>query len=181
MEQVGDLAVTIGLWSGYGLWFVLMVAASFLIFLGLPGGWIALGLAVLYDLLWGFTAVGWIGLGIFAALLTVGEVVESLLGTVYVARKGATFAGAVGAFVGAFVGAILGSNVLPVVGTILGSLAGAFVGAVAGEYHRNRQLHPSMRMGWHALVGRVVAGGIKIGLALVGALLVAVMAWPPGR
>jgi hypothetical protein len=178
VEQTGDLLVTLGLWAGYGLWFILMITAIFLVVLGLPGGWIALGLAVLYDLLWGFDAVGWPALLLFAGLLTVGEVVESLLGTVYVARKGATFPGAVGAFVGAFVGALLGSSVLPVVGTILGSLGGAFLGGVAGEYYRNQQLQPSMRIGWHALVGRVVAGGVKIGLALVGALLVAVRAWP---
>jgi len=180
MEHAGDIAASVGIWMGYSVWVLLMFASIFTIFLSIPGGWIALGLAVIYDFFWGFHAVGWPGLAVFAGLLAIGEVIESLLGTLYVAKKGATTWGVVGAFVGGIVGAIAGSGVIPLVGTILGSFVGAFAGAVLGEYLRNEQLEPSMRVGWHALVGRVIASSVKFALSLVGALTVAVLAWPLG-
>lgn len=181
MEQAGDIAASLGLWIAWAVWVVLMLGSILSIFVGIPGGWIALGLAVLYDLIFGFHAIGWPGLLIFAALLTIGEIVESLLGTLYVARKGATSWGVIGAFVGGIVGAIAGSGVVPLVGTILGSFAGAFVGAVLGEYLRNEQLEPSMRVGFHALMGRVLASSIKFALSLVGTITMAVLAWPAGQ
>jgi len=180
MEQAGEFAISLGVWIGYAFWVLLMLSSIFTIFISIPGGWIALGLAVVYDLIWGFSAIGWPGLVVFAALLALGEVIESLLGTLYVAKKGATAWGVIGAFVGGIAGAIAGSGVVPLVGTILGSFAGAFAGAVLGEYLRNEQLQPSMRVGFHALVGRVIASTVKLGLSLVGAMTVAVLAWPRG-
>ena len=57
-----------------------------------------------------------------------------------------------GGFVGGLVGAILGSGAVPVLGTLLGGLVGAFGGAVLGEYLRDQQLEPSLRIGVHATV-----------------------------
>ncbi len=137
----------------------------------------ALAVAFLYDLAFGFTRIGWTWLGIFAGLLVLGEILESLLGILYVARKGASRAGVVGAFLGGMVGALLGSTALPVVGTILGSFAGAFAGAVLGEYWKNDQLEPSLRVGWHATVGRILATVVKLGLSLTGIVFVLRAAW----
>ncbi len=178
MHEAAGVALTITVWAGYFLWALLMLASTVSIFVGLPGGWIALALAVLYDLIWGFHALGWKALAVFAALMVVGEIVESLLGTLYVARKGATSWGVIGALLGGFAGALAGGSVLPLAGAILGSFAGAFIGAVAGEFLRDRRLQPSMRVGLHALVGKVVASSIKFALALAGAVSMAVVAWP---
>lgn len=178
LGRVGAFFAEVGLWSGYGLWVFLMVVGCFAVLLSLPGGWIAFALAVLYDLLHGFEAIGLWRLGIFAALLGLGELVESLLGLVYVAKKGATRYGVIGGFVGGIAGAVLGSGVVPVFGTLFGSFLGAFAGAVAGEYWRDRQIEGSVRIGMHATVGRVLAQAVKFALALTGAVLCAAGAVP---
>lgn len=170
-------AASVGVWAGTILWTVLLAASCLAILLSLPGGWIALGLAVLYDAFFGFDAVGWVRLSVFAGLLMVGEIVEAILGSVYVARKGATKWGVVGAFAGGVAGAILGSPVFPVVGTLVGGFAGAFAGAVAGEYLRDRRLEPSLRVGFHATVGRLLAAITKSTLAATGATISVVAAF----
>ena len=122
MEAIGDFAGNLGYWTGVSLWVLLLLVANFVILISLPGGWIALGLAVVFDAVTGFSAIGWITLAIFAGLLVVGEVIESLLGMVYVAKKGATRWGVVGGFVGGIAGAVLGSGAMPVLGTLLGGI-----------------------------------------------------------
>lgn len=172
MEAFGQFMGDLGTWLGVGLWIALLLVANFGILISLPGGWIALGLALAFDAITGFTAIGWIPLAVFAGLLGVGEAVESLLGMVYVARKGATRWGVIGAFVGGVVGAVLGSGLVPVVGTLIGGLLGAFGGAVGGEYLRDQQLEPSLRIGVHATVGKLLATTVKFGLSVAGTVLV---------
>ena len=172
-ENLATTSASIGMWAGYVFWVILLVVACATILITLPGGWIALGLAVLYDLLHGFDRIGWTVLGIFAGLLVLGEIVESLLGTLYVARKGATRYGVIGGFVGGIVGAIVGSSAMPLVGTLVGGALGAFGGAVLGEYLRDQRLEPSLRIGWHATVGRLLATSVKFALALSGSILAA--------
>jgi len=170
-ESIAGSAASVGFWLGYGTWILLLFTSCFTILLGLPGGWVALGLAVVYDLFFGFSQIGWLWLGVFAGLLVVGEIIESLLGMVYVAKKGATRYGIIGGFVGGLVGAALGSGVVPIVGTLIGTFVGAFVGAVAGEYLRDQQLEPSLRIGWHSTVGRLLATTVKFALSVTGSVL----------
>lgn len=177
MERFLGAAGTVGVWTGTIVWAALTAIACLTVLLSLPGGWIALGLAVVYDALWGFGAVGPGRLVIFAALLGLGELVEALLGSVYVARRGATRWGVVGAFAGGIAGAVLGSGVAPILGTLAGGFVGAFAGAVAGEFWRDRRLEPSLRIGFHATVGRLLAALVKGALAAAGAVLVAVAAF----
>lgn len=172
MEAVGEFAGSFGYWTGVSVWILLLLVANFVILVSLPGGWIALGLAVIFDAITGFSSIGWVSLAIFAGLLIVGEVIESLLGMVYVAKKGATRWGVIGGFVGGIAGAILGSGAVPVVGTLLGGLAGAFGGAVLGEYLRDQQLEPSLRIGVHATVGKLLATTVKFGLSVAGTVVV---------
>lgn len=160
------------------MWTLALAVGCLSVLLSLPGGWVALGLAVLWDALHGFDSIGVWRLVGFAALLVVGEAVEAALGSFYVAKKGASVWGVVGTFVGGIVGAIVGSAALLVVGTLLGAFAGAFAGAVTGEYLRDRRLEPSLRVGFHATVGRFLAVSAKGFLAAVGAGLVA---WPVWR
>jgi hypothetical protein len=162
-----------GLWAVTVLWAAALAAGCLAVLLSLPGGWIALGLAVLYDLGFGFEAIGPARLIVFAVLLGVGEAVEAALGTVYVAARGATKWGVVGALVGGIAGAIAGSAALPILGTFAGSVVGAFAGAVGGEYFRERRLEPSVRVGFHAMVGRLGALTVKAVLAFAGAWIAA--------
>jgi hypothetical protein len=172
METIGEVAGNVGYWIGISFWILLLLVSNFVILVSLPGGWIALGLAVVLDAITGFSSIGLVSLGIFAGLLVVGEVIESLLGLVYVAKKGATRWGVIGGFVGGLVGAIAGSGAVPVLGTLLGGLVGAFGGAVLGEYLRDQQLEPSLRIGVHATVGKLLATTVKFGLSMAGTILV---------
>lgn len=176
MDSLLEAARTVGLWSGTILWVGLLLLSCFAILISLPGGWIALALAVLFDLLHGFRAIGWQRLLLFAALLTVGEIIEAFLGSLYVAKKGATRYSVVGTFVGGILGGIAGTSVVPVVGTLIGGFLGAFLGAAAGEMVRERRVEPSVRIGLHATVGRLLAVLVKYVLAATGTAIVVIAA-----
>lgn len=167
-----ELLSEIGQWSGYVLWALLLIVASLFVYLGLGGSFIVLGLAVIWAVATGFDPLTWQWLLVLLGLALLGELLEFLIGTFYVAQKGATKAGVVAAFVGGLVGAILGNSVMPVIGAVLGSFAGAFVGAVMGEYRRYRRLEPSLRVGGYAFLGRVLAMVLKHVIALVMVFLV---------
>ncbi len=173
MEQFLGAAGTVGLWTGAIVWAALLAVSCFAILFALPGGWVALGLAVVYDALYGFEAIGAGRLIVFAVLLGIGEGVEALLGSVYVAKQGATRWGVIGGFSGGILGAVVGTPITPVAGTLVGGFLGAFGGAVAGEWLRDRRLEPSLRVGLHATIGRFLAVTAKGLLATSGAAIVA--------
>jgi len=172
-----DILQTIGQWSGFVLWSLLLVTASLFVYLGLGGNFIILGLAVVHALITGFDPVSWPLLAVLLGLALLGELIEFLVGTFYAARQGATRQGIVGAFIGGLLGAGAGNTLVPVVGAVLGSFVGAFGGAVAGEYYREQRLEPSLRIGAHAFVGRLTAILIKhlIGLVMVFLILKATL------
>jgi len=170
----------IGQWTWFILWVILLLAASLLVYVGLGGNFIILGLALLHGLVTGFDPIGWRLLVLLLIVALVAEGIEFLLGTFYVARKGASRAGVVAAFVGGLLGAAAGTAVLPVVGSILGSFAGAFAGAILGEYHHQRQLEPSFRIGGHAFVGKLAAIFVKHACGLVMIFLILRKTWPAG-
>lgn len=161
-----DLFMTILQHTGLVLFYLLLFVLNALIFAGVPGGWAAFVAILIWDIATGFSTVGWPLLVAMIALLVLGEIVESLLGVVYVARKGATKWGVLGAFIGGIVGAIAGSAALPFVGTVLGALAGAFLGAVALEYAWYHTLDDAMKTGFAAFVGKLAAFFVKFALSL---------------
>jgi len=162
-----ELLSAIGQWSGFVIWGLLLVTASLFVYLGLGGTFIILGLSAIYAAVTGFDPITWRWLLILLGLALLGELIEFLVGTFYVAQKGATKTGVTLAFVGGLLGAFLGNSALPIIGAVLGSFVGAFAGAVYGQYRHNRSLEPSLRVGGHALLGRVVAILIKHAIALM--------------
>ena len=100
----------IGLWSGYALWALLLVAASLFVYLGLGGTFIVLGLALVHALVTGYHPIGWKLLAVLLGLALLGEGIEFVVGTFWVARKGATRRGVLGAFVGGLAGAAAGNG-----------------------------------------------------------------------
>ncbi|MCP4571621.1 MAG: DUF456 domain-containing protein [bacterium] len=168
MEFLAEL----GQWSWYVLWALLLVAASLFVYLGLGGNFIILGLALIHALATGFDPIGWKLLAILAGIAALGEFIEFVVGTFYVAKRGASKLGVAVAFAGGLLGAFLGNGVLPVAGAVLGSFLGAFGGAVLGEYWHRQRLEPSLRIGGHAFVGRLLAIVIKHALGLVMVFLI---------
>jgi uncharacterized protein YqgC (DUF456 family) len=151
---------------GLVVFYVSLFICNVLIFVGLPGGWIALAGIFIYGLATKFSRIGWRMLVIMAAMAVAGEIVESLLGLVYVSRKGATKWGVLGAFVGGLAGALLGTLVIPVFGSILFGFAGAFGGAVLFEYIFYRSLDRALRTGFFAFMGKLNAMLVKFALGL---------------
>lgn len=168
----------LGAWTGFALWTILLLAASLLTYLGLGGNIVICALALIWGLVSGFESITWPFLGLLAGLTVLGEVIESLLGIVYVAKKGATRYGVTGVFVGGLLGATLGNGMVPVVGALIGSFVGAFLGAVLGEYWRERNVEPSLRIGWHAFFGKMLAIVVKHAIGMGMIWLILRRTWP---
>jgi uncharacterized protein YqgC (DUF456 family) len=158
-------------WVGFGLG--LLVGLLF-IPLGLAGTWIILGVGCVVSLLTEFTRVEWQVLLVLGILAGIGEVLESLLGVFSVRRFGASKWAMLGTFVGGIVGGIAGTGVVPIIGSLVGAFVGAFVGAVAGELLHRREMSASMRAGWGAFLGRLLAIVIKFE---IGVVMVIVLIW----
>jgi uncharacterized protein YqgC (DUF456 family) len=157
--------------------YILIFVLNLCIFLGIPGGWIALGAILIYDLATGFSTVGWKWLIVMAVVLIVGEVVESLLGLVYVAHKGATRWGVLGAFLGGLVGAVVGTFIMPFIGTIVFGFAGAFAFAVFFEYVYYGSLDRALQTGFFAFIGKLAAMFTKLLLSLGNLAVFAYLSW----
>jgi uncharacterized protein YqgC (DUF456 family) len=162
---------------GLVLLYLLLLALNVSIFLGVPGGWIAFGGIVIYDIATGFSTVGWKWLVVMGVVLVVGEVIESLLGIVYVARKGASRWGVLGAFIGGIAGAIAGSFVLPFIGSIIFGLVGAFALAVLFEYIYYKSLDRALQTGFFAFIGKLGAMFVKMVLSLVNLGVFVYLSW----
>ena len=162
---------------GLVLFYIVLLGLNVAIFLGIPGGWIAFGAIVVYDLATGFSTVGWKWLIVMAVILVVGELIESMLGIVYVARKGASRWGVLGTFVGGIAGAIGGSFIIPFIGSIVFGLIGAFALAVLFEYLYYRSLDRALQTGFFAFIGKLGAMFVKLVLSLINLGLFIYMSW----
>ena len=161
-----------GGWAWYVLWAGLLLVASLFVYLGLGGNFIVLALALVHALITGFDPIGWPLLALLAGLALLGEGIEFVLGNFYVLKKGASGLGTVGGFVGGLAGAMVGNSLLPIAGAVLGSFVGAFLGCVVGEFWNRQRLEPSLRIGTHAFIGRLLAIVVKHALGLVMVFLV---------
>jgi uncharacterized protein YqgC (DUF456 family) len=140
-----------------------LVLSLILIALGLPGLWVMIASAVVYNILLGATPIGWftiVGVGILAAI---AEIIEWTLSGKYARKYGGSRRAAWGAVIGGTVGAILGFP-LPIIGPLIGAFAGSFIGALVGEVSAGGSRKDATRVAWGALVGRVAATAIKMGI-----------------
>ena len=162
---------------GLVFFYVVLLAFNVCIFLGLPGGWIAYGAIFIYDAITGFSTVGWRWLTVMGAVMVVAEIAESVLGVVYVAAKGATRWGVLGAFLGGILGAVGGSFIIPFVGSIIFGLIGAFVLAVAFEYIYYRSMDRALQTGFFAFIGKLLAWFVKFALSLFNLGVFIYLSW----
>ncbi len=169
---MGEILQAVGGWAWYVVWTILLLAATMLVYVGLGGTFVVLGLAFLHALITGFEPIGWSLLAWLLGLALAGEAIEFLLGNFYAVGRGASVPGAVGAYLGGFAGGLALVGLAPPLGAVLGSFLGAFLGGVLGEYRRQRRLEPSLRIGSHAFVGRVLAIIVKHAVGLVMATLI---------
>lgn len=161
---------------------LLALAASLLVALllvpvGLPGTWLMLGAALVYDWLVPSAPIGWTAIGVATAIAVVGEVIEFSLAARYTRRYGGSPRAGWGAIAGGIAGAIVGLP-LPVVGSVIGAFVGAFAGALLLELTRRESTGGSAtRVAWGALLGRVAATVAKTGLACAMVAVLLLGAW----
>ena len=140
---------------------------------GLPGNWVLVGTALVVALIPGFGDLPWTWFFACLGFAVLGEVIESLLGLVVVAKKGGTRWGVIGSFLGGMLGVVLGSAMAPPFGGVLLGFVGAFGGAVFGEYMREQRADSALKIGFWAFVGRSLAilGKIAAGGGIVWVLI----------
>jgi uncharacterized protein YqgC (DUF456 family) len=160
------------------LLYIVLTAVWLSTVLGFPGNWILVGVAVIIALVSRFSAMTWGYLLLCVGAATLGEVVESTLGAVVVVRRGGTWWGVAGSVLGGFAGVILGAGVAPPLGSVVFGFVGAFFGAVLGEFARQRQLEPAVRIGFWSFVGRMLAVAAKLSVGCVVLWVIIVATWP---
>lgn len=165
---------------GIALLVLAQVAGLLMIPFGLPGIWVQVVAVGVFGWLGGFREIGWVTIGIVAALAVAAEVAEFALGGRYAARYGGSRRAAWGAILSGLVGAVLGVPV-PVIGSVIGAFVGSFVGAALMEASltwRNPEWRGALRVGWGALLGRLVATAVKSGIGvMVAVIAVAAAVW----
>jgi uncharacterized protein YqgC (DUF456 family) len=134
-----------------------------LIVLGLPGLWIMVATAVAYNLLVPGDPIGWFTLVAVTALGIVAEVLEFTLSGKYARKYGGSRRAGWWAIIGGLIGAFVGFPV-PIVGPVIGAFVGSFVGALAAELSVGTHPRDATRVGYGALMGRVVSTVLKIGI-----------------
>lgn len=170
-------------WSAYAyavVFALLGLGCLFLLVLGLPGTWLMLAIAFLFELGDGVAlpgparvTFGWGLLAINAGLALVGEAIEAVAGVAGTRFGGGTRRGMIGAFFGGLAGAIFltGLVPIPVLGTLLGAMLGAFLGAWVGE-----ATGPAARGRDHNLRAAFGAAAGKLG-GTIAKLAIGVVMW----
>ena len=152
---------------------LLMVGALLVIPLGLPGLWIMIGVAAMGAI------VGEIGvLTLIACVLiaTIAELIEFFLVKRLTRQYGGSPKAFWGALVGGFVGVLIGAPI-PIIGSVIAGVLGSFAGAALVTYAETKELLAAHRVGWGAVLGRMLtavaktAAGIAILAIAAGGLL----------
>jgi uncharacterized protein YqgC (DUF456 family) len=133
--------------------------------LGLPGTWLILGVAVAYAAMT-HESIGWISIVVIGSMAIVGEIFEFMLAGRYARKYGGSKRAGWGAIIGGMVGAFAGIPI-PLVGSMIGAFLGAFAGALLFELAGGTRAGPATKVATGALLGRVVAAAMKVGIGFV--------------
>lgn len=153
-----------------------MVLSLMLIFFGLPGTWVIIGIAGLWAAFSGTTALGWQFFALAVGLAGLGELVEFFAGYYGAKRFGGSSKGSVGGIIGALIGGFMGASLFFGFGALPGALAGGFAGCFLVEKMRGASGSAAANAAFGATLGRfggfVVKLGIGIGLICLSAPLI---------
>lgn len=152
----------------YLLLVLAQVAGLLLIPLGFPGLWLQVVALAGYGWWTGFAHIGWWPIMLVTVLAIFAEVLEFAMSGKFAARYGGSRRAAWGAILGGLIGAVVGVPIA-IVGSVVGAFVGSFVGAVLFELShtwRSPEWRPAMRVGWGALIGRLVATALKSGIGV---------------
>jgi uncharacterized protein YqgC (DUF456 family) len=144
--------------------------------LGLPGLWVMVLAAVAYPYVAGEGTIGTFTLVGILVLAAIAEAVEFLLAGRYARRYGGSSRAGWGAILGGIVGAFIGVPVF-IVGPVIGALAGSFAGALIFELTGGTEARAATRVATGALIGRVAAIAVKVGMGVAIAAWLLLAAW----
>jgi uncharacterized protein YqgC (DUF456 family) len=143
---------------------------------GLPGLWLIVAAAPVYDWLTGTHQIGITTVVGVALLAVTAEVLDLALSARAARKSGGSQRAAWAAAIGGLLGALIGVPI-PVEGSVVGALMGVFLGALVAEFTRGTGAVGSVRVATGAVIGRVVASVAKVGIACVMAAWVLAAAW----
>lgn len=153
------------------LLFAVAVIGLFLTAIGLPGTWLLLAVAGIAKIVSPDIAVAWWPIWIGFVLAFIAEAIEFLLATGYARKYGGSKRAGWGALIGGFVGAFAGIPI-PLVGPLVGAVMGTFIGALVAEFSVTGMQGDAGRVAWGAMLGRVLATVVKVGLGFVISVLI---------
>lgn len=142
---------------------VVIVLSLILVVLGMPGLWVMVASAVVYNMIVPGDPIGWVTLVAVGVLALVAELLEFTLSGRYARKYGGSRRAGWGAILGGIVGAMVGFPV-PIIGPIIGAFVGSFVGALIAELTGGASPGDATRVAKGALIGRVVSTMLKIGI-----------------
>lgn len=154
------------------------LAGLALITVGLPGTWLMIIAALVYDWASPGAVYGAWTLGGTVLLAVVAEVLEFTIAKRYTERTGGSSRAGWGAMIGGMVGAFAGLPI-PILGSVLGAFAGAFAGALVMEWTvRPHDTAGVVQVATGALVGRAAATAAKLGAGVAIAVWLVLVAVP---
>jgi uncharacterized protein YqgC (DUF456 family) len=140
-----------------------IILSLILIVLGLPGLWIMVATAVVYNMIVPGDPIGWVSLIAVAVLALIAELLEFTMTGRYARKYGGSRRAGWGAIIGGMIGAVVGFPV-PIVGPVIGAFVGSFAGALIAELTGGASAGDATRVAKGALIGRVVSTMLKIGI-----------------
>jgi uncharacterized protein YqgC (DUF456 family) len=132
---------------------------------GMPGTLVLFAAALCYYLLVPGGGIGLLTVIGVGALMAIAEGIEWVLTSRFTKKYGGSRRAGWGAIIGGMFGAFMGVPI-PIVGSIVGAFVGAFLGAFVFEWSREQNHGVATRVAWGALLGRVIAAAIKVGIGL---------------
>jgi uncharacterized protein YqgC (DUF456 family) len=156
-----------------------MILGLFSIPFGLPGGFIILGVVLIYAIATDFNAGIGVPFFILLCVMTfVAETADNWLGAIGARRYGASGASIWLSFIGGIAGALLVGGPLAVLlgpfGPIIGGLIGAFTIVVGHELYLRKNWVEAFRAGLGTLVGRMAGMVLKAVISIAMIISVAV-------
>jgi uncharacterized protein YqgC (DUF456 family) len=140
-----------------------IILSLVLIVLGLPGLWVMVASAVVYNMIVPGDPIGWVSLIAVCVLAFVAELLEFTLTGRYARKYGGSRRAGWGAILGGIIGAMVGFPV-PIIGPVIGAFVGSFCGALIAELTGGASAGDATRVAKGALIGRVVSTALKIGI-----------------
>ncbi len=157
--------------------FVLMLCSLFLLFLGLPGNWLILGIAALWAFFSSAPDFGWQFFVLLGSLAALGEVVEFLAGHFGTKKYGGSGKGSIGGMIGAVLGGIACAPLFFGFGALLGALGGGFAGCWLLEKSGGATNQAASRAAFGATLGRFGGFVVKLGIGIGMIWLIASRLW----